>query len=41
MLQVVSEEPCEMLGSTIVSWVSYDLLCRYRFNLTVDEVELD
>ena len=41
MLQVISEELCEMLGSTIVLWGSYDLLCRYRFNLTVDEVELD
>src|SRR5215207_7478354 len=40
MLQVISEELCEMLGSTIVLWGSYDLLCRYRFNFTVDEVEL-
>ena len=41
MLQVISEELCEMLGSTIVLWGSYDLLCRYRFNFTVDRVELD
>jgi hypothetical protein len=41
ILQVISEELCEMLGSTIVLWGSYDLLYRYRFTLTVDEVELD
>jgi hypothetical protein len=41
MLQVISEKLCEMLGSTIALWRSYDLLCRYRFNFTVDEVELD
>ena len=41
ILQVISEELCEMVGGTIVLWGSYDVLDRYRFAFTVDEVELN
>jgi hypothetical protein len=41
VLQVVSEEVFEMLGSTIVLWGSYDLLQRYRFHVRLDQVQVD
>lgn len=41
VLQVVSEEVCEMLGATIVVWGSYQLLQRYRFALHLDKVQPD
>ena len=40
ILQVISEELCEMVGGTIALWGSYDVLHRHRFAFTVDEVEL-
>jgi hypothetical protein len=41
VLQVVSEEVCEMLGSTIVLWGSFELLQQQRFTLRLDEVQID
>ena len=39
VLQVFSEELCEMLGSTMVLWGSYELLCRNGFAFRFDKVE--
>ncbi|MEX0803126.1 MAG: hypothetical protein WD688_07405 [Candidatus Binatia bacterium] len=39
MIQVFSEELCEMLGSTIVLWGSYELLYRHGFAYRLDKVE--
>ena len=40
MLLVVSEELCELLGSTIVLWGSYELLHRHNFTYTLDKVDI-
>lgn len=39
MLQVLSEELCEMLGSTVVLWGSYELLHRHGFVLLLERVD--
>jgi hypothetical protein len=41
VFQVFSEELCEMLGSTIVLWGSYELLDRHGFALRLDRTEID
>jgi len=41
VLYVFSEEMCEMLGSTIVLWGSYELLYRYGFAFRLDKAETD
>jgi hypothetical protein len=41
VLQVVSEEVCEMLGGTIVLWGSFELLQQQRFTLRLEEVQID
>lgn len=41
VLQVFSEELCEMLGSTIVLWGSYELLYKHGFALRLDRAEID
>jgi hypothetical protein len=41
VLYVFSEELCEMLGSTLVLWGSYELLYRYGFAIRLDKVETD
>jgi hypothetical protein len=41
VLQVVGEEVCEMLGSTIVLWGIYELLTLHGFVLHVDEVQVE
>lgn len=38
VLQVFAEEMCEMLGSTIVLWGSYELLYRNGFAFRLDKV---
>jgi hypothetical protein len=41
MLQVLTEEVCELLGSTIILWGSYELLAEHRFEIKIDRVEID
>ena len=41
MLQVLAEEVCELLGSTIILWGSYELLAGHRFEIKIDRVEID
>lgn len=41
VLQVFSEELCEMLGGTIVLWGSYELLYRHGFTFRLDRAETD
>jgi hypothetical protein len=41
VLQVFSEELCEMLGSTVVFWGSYELLCRHGFALQLERADSD
>jgi hypothetical protein len=40
-LQNFAEEMCEMLGSTIVLWGSYELLSRHGFVFRPDRAEID
>jgi hypothetical protein len=37
----VEEVVCEMIGSTIVLWGSYELLDKHRFAFRLDEVEIE
>jgi hypothetical protein len=41
VMQVLAEEMCELLGSTIVLWGSYELLDEHGFTLKLDRVEID
>jgi hypothetical protein len=41
VLQVFSEELCEMLGSTIVLWGSYELLDKHGVALRLDSAEIN
>jgi hypothetical protein len=41
VLQVFSEELCEMLGSTIVLWGSFELLDKHGFALRLDRAEIN
>lgn len=41
VLQVFSEELCEMLGSTVVFWGSYELLYRHGFAFRLERVDAD
>lgn len=41
MLQVLTEEVFELLGSTIILWGSYELLAEHRFEIKIDRVAID
>jgi hypothetical protein len=41
VLQIFSEELCEMLGATIVLWGSSELLYRHGFVFKLDRAEID
>ena len=41
VIQVFSEELCEMVGATVVLWGSYELLCRHGFIFKLDKAETD